>query len=213
MNYAEITNLALSYSDREDAEVINQMDNFIKIVESRINRQLKISDMSNRAIIDLDEMDITPGQEYFGLPPDFGGLRDIKMVTGDGRTRVTMKYINPEQMNNLVTSGAVGQSGEQVYYSIAAQQLQVNPVQDTGLIEILYYQRVVPLTATEDENWISEINPDCYVFGIITEISAFVKDKVAAEIWNERFVSAIGEIEIEDSENRWSGPPLEIKVG
>ena len=211
MDYDQIKTLALNYADREDDEVINRMDSFIEITEARINRQLKISDMANRAIIDLDEMDITPGQEYFGLPPDFGGLRDIKITVGG--SRLTCKYINPEQMNSLVSSTQYGEPGKQVYYSIAAQQLQINPPQDTGMIEILYYQRLVPLTAAAPDNWLADINPDCYVFGILVEISAFVKDKIAAEVWEQRFKAAISEIDTEDASNRWSGPPLEIKVG
>lgn len=213
MNYTDIKELALSYADREDPEVIDRIDNFIEIVEARINRQLKVGDLSNRAIIDLDEMDIEENQEYFGLPPDFGGLRTIEMQTSDTLKRRTMKYINPEQMSNLVTSVANSKPGTQVYYSIVAQQLQINPPQDTGVIEILYYQKLVPLTAAAPTNWLGDINPDCYVFGILVEIGAFTKDKDAAELWDIRFRAAVEEIDTEDAENRWSGPPLEMKLG
>ena len=63
MNYADIVDLALSYSDRQDSEVVDRMDQFIKIMESRTNRALRTFDMSIRA-----QLVMVPGQFYYGLP-------------------------------------------------------------------------------------------------------------------------------------------------
>ncbi len=46
MEYTAIKNLALAYADREDVEVINNIDNMLYMVESNINTRLQIGDMT-----------------------------------------------------------------------------------------------------------------------------------------------------------------------
>lgn len=207
MNYTEIIDLALSYSDREsDPEIPDNMDKFLRIVEARLNRKFRVGSMSTRSIIDLSLLP-TP-QEYFGFPPNFGGLRDIEWQ--EELTRCSYTYISPEQMNNVVTNNRTGNT---LYYTIVACQFQVYPVKETGTFEIIYYQKVAPLTAGDTTNWISIGNPDAYVFGLIVEISAFAKDKEATALWELRFQTAMAEIDEEDKTDRWSGTPLQVRTG
>ena len=207
MVYDEIVALTLSYADREDEEVIGKIDSFIKIVEARINRKLRIFDMTIRATIDLD------GEEYYGLPPDFGGLRDIEVANDADGGRCTLKYMSPEQLNNLQRRSKSGEPQSQIFYTLIANQVQIYPAKLTGILEIVYYQRLVPLTTSNPTNWLSSKSPDGYIFGIMTEISAFVKNKESTALWNERFRTVIDEIEQEDGKSRWSGTALEVRVG
>lgn len=208
MNYTEITDLALAYADREDSEVTSRITKFLLLVEARINRKLKTLDSSVRSVIDLAA---NPDQEYFVLPNDFGGLRDIEVNTGE--KRLTYTYLNPEQMNALISSAATAINIAKNYYTLISRQLQVWPKQSAGNLEIVYYQRVPPLTTADPNNWISDQFPDCYIHGLVQEISAFAKDAEAFKIWKGRFDESLAEIHVEDQENRWSGTPLTTKVG
>ena len=96
MNYAEIVALALSYADRTDAEVANRVDDFLRVVESRINRVLKTMDMSTRTTT----ITITD-KEYYTLPDDFAGMRDIEIREAASSYKTTLQYLNPEQLNNI----------------------------------------------------------------------------------------------------------------
>ena len=204
MNYTEIVDLALSYSDREDIEVANRMDNFLRMVESRVNRVLKTGRMTNRATIPTVE-----DQEYYGLPADFLGMRDIEIRTSaNSRDRVTLQYRSPEQMNDDARYSSTSPS-----YTIIAQQLQIFPPQADKLLEIVYHQFVPKLTPEAPSNWLSEINPDAYVFGLLVEINSFVKDAETATLWDARFNGTMKEIESEDRKSRWSGTALTTRVG
>ena len=205
MDYTEIVDMALSYSDREDAEVADRMDRFLRIVEARVNRKLRVSGMSIRATVPLID-----GDSYYGLPPDFGGLRDIEISSSPDANNKTLFYMSPEQLNNHSNSGG---QGSKIYYTIVAQQIQISPAQSMGIMEVIYYQKLIPLTSIEPVNWLSGINPDAYIFGLLVEISAFAKDKDAATLWNGRFVEVLDEIDNEDKTDRWSGTSLEIRVG
>ena len=209
MNYAEIVDMALSFADREDNEVTSRVDKFIFMAEARINRAFKVGDMSARATIDLTLADTN--QRYFALPSDFDGLRSIKIVTG--AAEMNLKRLNPEQMTNRVNSQSAGIGGEQIYFNIVAKQIQIFPPNNTGVMEINYYQKVPNLNATDDSNWLSEDNPDCYITAVVAEISAFAKDADAYAIWDGRFKESISEIDLDDQRERWSGTPMEVKVG
>jgi len=205
MDYTEIVNLALSYSDREDAEVEERMDDFLKIVEARINRKLQVQRMSVRTLITTKI-----GQEYYGLPVDFGGLRDIEIrpVDSESGGRSTLKYMSPEQMNSYS-----GSNGTNIYYTIIANQIQIMGPQDNMILEIVYYKYLTKLSLATPENWASIYNPDLYTFGLLVEISSFAKDAVAKELWDARFKEALAEIKDDDQDTRWSGTALEIRIG
>jgi len=203
MEYNDIKELALSYADREDAEVTEKVDSFLRIVEARMNRFLRVRKMSSRAVLVTDE-----DQEYYGLPSDFNGLRDVVLRdTLDSKTRTTMQYLNPEQMNSI-TADHTG-----AYYAIIGNQLQIRPAQENKILEITYFQRIVELDSINTSNWMSEDYPDAYVFGLMVEISSFTKDAEAAVMWEQRFNAAMVAIETTDIKNRWSGTSLRMING
>ena len=211
MNYATIVSTALSYSDREtDVELTNRIDDFLRIVESRINRVLKVQKMSVRTLLTT-----AADQEYYGLPADFAGLRDIEMraqddTDGAARNRYTGEYLSPEQMNTAVS---FNENASNFYYTVIANQLQISPPQDGMVMELVYYRKLPDLTENDSVNWMSEDNPDAYIFGLMVEVSAFVKNAGATDLWNARFKESLGEIDVDDSLSRWSGTALQVRNG
>jgi len=208
MNYTEVVNLALSYSDRSDAEVTDRMDDFLRMVESRVNRLLKTQDMAVRSLLQtIDE------QEYYTLPSDYSGLRDIELrPSQNSRSRNTLQYLSPEQLNNRSSMPDKGSSS--VYYTIVAGQIQIMPPQPDGkILEIIYYRKLLPLNDAQPNNWLSDSNPDTYVMGLLVEISAFVKDAEAKILWDQRFKESIAEISLDDSDSRWAGTALQTRAG
>lgn len=203
MNYTEITELALSYADRGDAEVSGKIDSFLRIVEARINRKLKTMDMSTRLSIPT-----VTDQEYYDLPVDFGGLREIKHESSGLDT--TLHYATPQALDGLQGFSNTAKT----YYTIVGNQIRISPTIETGTnIEIVYYQRVPQLTGTATTNWLSNYNEDCYVFGLLVEISSFVKDAEAKAIWDDRFKETISDMDLLDATNKWSGSPMAATLG
>ena len=106
-----------------------------------------------------------------------------------------------------------GNADTRIFYTLIADQLQIMPAQENTVIEIVYYQRLVELDATNTTNWVSNFHPDLYIHGGLVEISAFNKDAAAAEIWDKRFRDTVAEVIADDQQSRWSGTPLEIHLG
>jgi len=205
MKIDELKSLALSYSDREtDAELPPKMDAFLRMAEARVNRLLTVQKMSIRT-----SLTIVPGQEYYGLPADYSGMRDIEVRVDDqSDTRIPLIFLPPEQMNLQ----AWKHTAYQIAYSVIANQLQILPAQDSGILEIVYYRKLIPLTDIEPSNWMSADNPDVYLAALMVEISAFVKNAEAASLWDGRLMQAIGEIIQDDENNRWPNTPMVTRL-
>ena len=164
MNLKQIKESAQGYVDRYDAELVSAIPGFLKVVESKINSALKTGEQSVRAQIWLER-----DQEYYGLPDDWGGFRDVELVykgsqslnEGTGYHPVggqTLIYVNPEQMNGT------SRRERQRYYTVIANQIQVAPPTDNQILEVVYYQRVPALMQDSDTNWLTEKHPDCIHF-------------------------------------------------
>jgi len=208
MNYKQVKDAAQSYVDRYDQELVGALPGFTKVVESKINTALKTGEQAVRAQIWLER-----DKEYYGLPSDWGGFRDVELVErgsqsineGTGYHPVggmTLIYVNPEQMNGT------NRRERQRYYTVIANQIQVSPPTDNQVLEVVYYQTVPPLSNDTDTNWLTEKHPDAYIFGLCAEICAFAKDAIGFELYKMRFMESIMGIAQDDQVTRWSGPSL-----
>ena len=202
MNYKEIIDASKAYTDRFDEELADSMTAFTRVVEAKINNALRTGDQSVRSQIWL-----RTGEEYYGLPCDWGGARDVEILSSGQQHGRTLVYLAPEELNKLSR-----QHGEHNYYTIIAGQIQIAPPADDQILEIVYYQRLPALAEDEDTNWLTEKNPDAYIFGLCTEISAFAKDPMQFEVYKQRFNEAMIDITMEDQITRWSGPALRTQV-
>jgi hypothetical protein len=206
LNRAEIITAAKAYMDRYDEELADTMSAFFKVVEAKVNTALKTGAQAVRS-----QIPVVDGLEYYALPCDFGGFRDIELIRGGHSANVfagnTLVYASPEFMN-----GAQPEHDRRGYYTIIADQLQIRPAVEGDLIEVVYYQKVPSLIEDGDSNWLSENHPDAYIFGVCTEIAAFAKDDLAYAGYDARFKDSVGDIVFDDQVTRWSGPTLQVQV-
>jgi len=184
---------------------VTSMPSFLKVVEGKINNALRTGDQSIRAQIYLER-----DNEYYGLPSDWGGARDVEILHQGEQHGRTLTYLAPEEMNKL--SRKNGGRNRHNYYTIIANQIQIAPPADSEILEIVYYQRLPALEKDADANWLTEKNPDAYIFGLCTEISAFAKDVAGYETYKARFAESMIDITMEDQVQRWSGPALRVQV-
>lgn len=216
MNYTELVAAAVAYADRQDLEVEQNIDTFIVMVESRINRLLKVRKQTARAFAPTVD-----GQEYYCLPGDYAGMRDIQLNSAISTSphKVTQyHYLSPEQMN--IKRGAP--DGGQ-YYTVIADKLQVSPCPPAGMsIEMVYYQRlptIIPQTIDEvledptKENWMSLDHPDIYVAGMTGQIERFAKNYEVSNQWFSDMGALVEELDYADDLERWAGQALVTRAG
>ena len=207
MNYKEIIDAAKAYTDRYDEELDTSLKAFTRVVEAKINNALRTGDQSVRSQIWLRS-----GEEFYGLPCDWGGAREVEILTSGQQYGRTLTYLAPEEMNKVSRQNTSAFDHHNNYYTIIAGQIRIAPPADDQILEIIYYQRLPPLDSDDDTNWLTEKNPDAYIFGLCCEISAFAKDPVLFEGYKVRFAEALMDITQEDQITRWSGPAMRTQV-
>jgi hypothetical protein len=209
MNYTEIVEAALSFADRTDTETVAKIPVFVKMVESKINRVLRIQEVEVGGTIELlDGGNITGNQ----LPPDFSEMRGAMVYDLGAAAYFPMQYVTPKVFSDLLKNPnlPVGrQYASQAVYTISSNVLSTSAAFFTGLTAFIqYYKRVVPLTEAEPDNEISALYPDAYIAGIVFEISSFVKNPDAAAAWNGRFDSILNELTAQNWLKKWPASSL-----
>lgn len=211
MTYDELVAAAKAYADRNDIEVSENIDIFILMAESRINRTLKVYNQTHRIYTTTKR-----NQEFYALPEDYNGMRAIQYnnaaVDGIGTDGWSLKLVTPEKLVELQSKPA--NYFDEYYYAIIGQQIQVHPtLPPSGTLEILFYRKVPNLNNVNKSNWCSETNPDIYLSGIIAEIELFVKNYDTAQLWDSRMSRSIQELSDDDVEKRWAGNPMQMRLG
>jgi hypothetical protein len=208
MNYSEIRTTALAYIDRaSDQETLDNFDNFMRVVESRVNSKLLTKQMTAVA-----STPIIDGVRFYALPDDFLSERSIA-IANDAvlPTKRPLAYLAPEHMDIRNANGVDIDA-----YTIVGSNLQISSSQattdGTKFIEIIYYKRILPLTTLNPTNWLSLRYPEVYVFGLMTEMNAFVKDADATQLWDTRFKEALDTIDLQEVRATWSGNPLVMRA-
>jgi hypothetical protein len=150
------------------------------------------------------------GQEFYALPADYLSMRAIRLWdTVNITSRRTLSLLSPElaDIQSRFPDGGY-------YYNVSGDNVQLLPIPTAiQVLEMEYYARLIPLDIINTENWIAKYHPDTYIFGLVREISAFVKDAEAATLWDGRFKEALDQIEVQDETALFSGTPLQIRLG
>ena len=207
MTYTELVAAAKAYADRQDIEVSDNIDVFILMVEARMNRILKTREQTARAYTL-----IIADQEYYGLPVDYRGMRNIQLTKNQPSTEhdiIPIDYETPEMFDRRTANTS---HSNDAFYTILADQIQLHPVIADYYIEMAYYQKVPNLNDTDTTNWISNSHPDMYLSGLVAEIEAFAKNYDVAKTWYDRLTSAMSELDTSDEKERWSGVSMSMRL-
>jgi len=212
MQYSEIISMALNYADRAtDSSITSRMDLFLKMVESRANRFLSSQKMAGSTDVVLVE-----NVNFYSLPTDFQSMIYLSLQSIANETiRYSLEYSATKDINETVTLANVnGLDVDLPYrYTIFGNNVRLNFLPGAQLatdytLHFEYFQSLIPLTSTTDSNWLSNLYPDCYIFGLMVEINAFVKDPESTQLWDQRFKESLNAIQEQNTRYRWDGPQI-----
>ncbi len=195
-NFTNLKTAIRNYLHREDLDA--QIPDFITLCEAKLNRELRIALMEQRATA-------TANAAYLELPEDFLAIRNIQ-VNGDPGYPLT--YSAPEGIDQTYTI-----SGEIREYSIIGTKLQFGPAPNADtVIEIDYYKRIPALSEVEPRNWLLASSPDIYLYGAMLEAAPFMLNDARVNLWGQMFTKAVNHLNIADSKDRWTGSALTIRT-
>jgi len=193
--YAELQTAISTWTG--DTFTSAQVQEFIALVEARLNRLLRTQEMETRATA-------TVSGEYLILPDDFLEQRSIE-IGGDQR----LEYVTPAQMSEYQT-----ETGEPRYYTVTDGQFRFQPVPANSYsLEVVYYKKIPALAVGNTTNWVLDNHPDLYLASCLTMAEVFGWNDGRAAGFKAAGAEIIAEIESQELKRRVGSSPLKMRTG
>ena len=201
--YSELITELERWLDRaDDLALSNALPNIITLAEAWLNKVLRVRDMENR-----EHQAIST--EYMTLPSAAVALR-ASWVTQNG-VKYPLRVMTLEQM----AFEDKGETGRPVGMALLGEnnEIRLFPAPDTSYdTDIVYYERLTGLTATQATNWLITDHPDIYLFACLRLASLFSRDQEGVSFWEGEANRAILALRESDEEDKQSGGSLVATV-
>ena len=190
MTYDSLTSTVLQYLERKDAAVVNAIPTFITLAEFEIAEQIKTLGQ-----LQVAETSLSTGNPVVQKPARW--RKTVSMnITVDGKKQPVLlrKY---EYLKNYWPD--TSQTSNPLFYADTDWDhwyLAPTPDQDYAM-EVLYYERLAPLSSTNQTNWITQNAPNAMLFGTLLQAMPFLKND-QRQIFQQKYTEAMQALKGED---------------
>lgn len=175
-------------------DLSGETDTLIGLVESNLNRQLRVPQMEALATI-------TSTTDSFDLPGDFLQLKTLR-----SGSRAPLKYVDQNDFQQYY-SGA--QANPAVVYTIVSQTVYVAPNTTESVdYSLTYWQQIPSLTEDMPTNWLMAANSDIYFFGALSFAEAFGWNDERVPLFRAAFDEAVDALKVAGIKARYGAGPL-----
>jgi len=174
------------WTHRSDLD--SYLDDFIDITESRLNRELQVSQQETRVTL-------SASSEYISFPTDSISIRAIQLNSSPVRE---LQYITPIEMDRIDDN-----STDLNYYTIEGNQIRLQSVSSDS-IEVIYYTKISALSDTNTSNWLLETHPEAYLYGAVSEAFKYSQDDEQASKYVAMFNEVISRIKVLDADRKFT---------
>jgi hypothetical protein len=190
MTYDSLNTMVLQYLERSDAAVVEAIPTFITLAEFEIAQQIKT----------LGQMQVVESTMEIGNPVIQKPARWRKTVSmevssnGSKSPVLLRKY---EYLRSYTPDATT--IGLPLYYAdYDYDHWLVAPTPDQAYpFEVLYYERIAPLSSENQTNWITQNAPNAMLFGTLLQAMPFLKND-ARQIFQQKYQEAIAALKLED---------------
>lgn len=197
--YDELKSSVADFLNRED--LTSAIPSFIRLAESRIDRDLRHWRMEKRSTAELDT-------QYSAIPADF--LQPIRLQITDAPTS-EVAPISTAQMLQL-RGDRNDRVGRPTNYALTAGGLELYPTPDiTYNASLVYYGRVPALSGTNATNWLLTEAPDAYLYGALIHSAPYLKDDARIQVWEALFALSLNALNTSSSDAKYGGSGLVMK--
>lgn len=189
LTYDNLVSTVLQYLERKDAAVVEAIPTFISLAEFAIAQQIKT----------LGQVEVAQGVMQVNnpvIPKPARWRKTVSMsviASGEKKPVFLRKY---EYLTNYNAESAPGLPN--FYGDYDYDNWYVAPVPDQSYpFEVLVYQRLKPLSSTNQTNWITNNAPNAMLFGTLLEAVVYLKDD-QRQIFKQKYDDAMQMLKAED---------------
>jgi hypothetical protein len=198
--YAELQSAMADFLNRDDLTSV--LPTFIRLAESRIDRDLRHYRQEKRSTAQLDT-------QYSAVPADY--LRPIRLQILDGSTN-PVEPISTAQMLQLRADN-YDHTGKPTHYALTAGGLELYPTPDVVYnASLVYYARVAALSGANTTNWLLTEAPDAYLYGSLVHSAPYLKDDAKIAVWDGLYKAAMDNLNATSDDAKYGGSGLTMKT-
>lgn len=190
MTYDSLTSIIQQYLERSDKAVVNAIPTFITLAEFEIAEQVKTLGQ-----LQVADSAMTAGNAT--LPKPARWRKTVSMtvdVNGKKQPVLLRKF---EYLKNYWPDAT--QTDVPLYYADTDWDhwyLAPTPAANYSF-QVLYYERIAPLSSTNQTNWLTQNAPNAMLFGSLLQAMPFLKNDQRT-IFQQKYSEALQALKVED---------------
>jgi len=191
MTYDSLTTDVTQYLERSDNAVVQQIPQFIMLAEFEIAQQIKT--LGQQQVV---ESTMTVGNPIIQKPARWRKTTSMNLTTQSGQIQpiYLRKY---EYLRSY--SPSVSTTSTPLYYAdYNYDNWIVAPTPDFAYdFEVLYYERIQPLSSETQTNWLTQNAPNAMLYGTLLQAMPFLKND-QRQIFQQKYTEAMQVLKQED---------------
>jgi len=190
MTYNSLITDVTQYLERNDTAVVNQIPQFIMLAEFEIAQEIKT--LGQLSVV---ESTMNAGNPVIPKPARWRKTTSFNITNAGVKQPVYLRKY--EYLRNYApTSGAT--SVPLYYCDYNYDNWLVAPTPDQAYtFEVLYYERIPPLSSSNQTNWITQNAPNVMLYGTLLQAMPFLKND-QRQIFQQKYTEGMQALKLED---------------
>jgi hypothetical protein len=190
LTYDSLTANVLQYLERQDPAVVNAIPTFITLAEFAIAQEIKTLGQ-----LQIVEGTMNAGNPVIQKPSRWRKTTSMNVIVNGQKQPILdrrYEYLTNYWPNNTETS-------QPLYYADTDwDHWYIAPTPDQNYsFEVLYYERIAPLSSTNQTNWLTQNAPNAMLFGTLLQAMPFLKNDQRT-IFQQMYTEALQSLKSED---------------
>ena len=190
MTYDSLTYYVLQYLERKDTAVVEAIPTFITLAEFEIAEQIKTLGQ-----LQVVESTMTAGNSVLAKPARWRKTVSMNVTVGGKKQPVLLRkyeYLQNYWPNANLTSVPL------FYADTDWEHWYLAPTPDVAYsFEVLYYERIAPLSSENQTNWLTQNAPNAMLFGTLLQAMPFLKND-QRQIFQQKYDQSLAALKTED---------------
>jgi len=190
MTYDSLTSTVLQYLERKDASVVNAIPTFISLAEFEIAQEIKTLGQ-----LQVVEASMQTDNPILQKPARWRKTVSMSVTVGGKKQPVYLRKY--EYLKNYWPDDS--QTDVPLYYADTDwEHWYLAPTPDQSYaFEVLYYERISPLSSVNQTNWLTQNAPNAMLFGTLLQAMQFLKNDQRT-IFQQKYTESLQALKAED---------------
>lgn len=190
MTYDSLTSTVLQYLERSDPAVVAAIPTFITLCEFEIAQEIKTLGQ-----LTVANATVTPNNPVLAKPARWRKTVSMSINNGSNMQPVFLRKF--EYLKNYWPDPT--KTDVPAYYADTDyEHWYLAPTPDQAYdFEVLYYERIAPLSSTNQTNWLTQYAPNAMLYGTLLQAMPFLKNDARA-IFQQKYSEAVAALKTED---------------